>query len=511
MKGSALPFAKRLFSPRGFLMLGILFSLASASARSETVDLAATSHRAKQAMLENHFEEASALYAELVRVAPNDPGFRLNWGLALHSAGHYQEAVEQFQIYLKRRPDNAPAWLLSGLDWMKLDEPSRAVPALEHASRADPNNKLAHVELAQALLAVNRPDEALSHLQDAKRLDPADPEVWQGLGLAYNALSRQAFDQLENVAPESPFHETLLARSLVERNQFLMAFSLFKQAHEKDPELRAASEGLAKVYQKTGHPDWAAKINDELDRLPLPDCSVRRFECEIRAGNYDDVVREAGPLKTPAAYYWTSLAWSDLSLQAFDHLEQMPPSVAIHDLLAEAYRIQGKYEMAIGEWREALKLAPDDRGQKEGLARALWLNKDYQEARSALEELLRGDPESPQLNYELGDATLRLGNPQEAVPYLEKAVKFSPNSKIARDTLGLAYTKVNQTEKAIPQFRAALGLDDEGTVEYHLAQAYKQIGCNDLAQEYIVKFERASKAVHARQPQNIEDFQITPP
>ena len=115
------------------------------------------------------------------------------------------------------------------------------------------------------------------------------------------------------------------------------------------------------------------------------------------------------------------------------------------------------------------------------------------------------------MNFQLGDTLLRLGDSRGAIPYLEKAVKISPKNKIAHDSLGLAYTRVNQTEKAIPQFRAALGLDDEGTVEYHLAQAYKQIGRNVLAQEYLVKFERASRAMHARQPQNIEDFQITPP
>ncbi|HEV2493750.1 MAG TPA: hypothetical protein VG204_11855 [Terriglobia bacterium] len=46
---------------------------------------------------------------------------------------------------------------------------------------------------------------------------------------------------------------------------------------------------------------------------------------------------------------------SQLCLQPEIHarLAAMPPSPAIHDLLAEAYRIQGKYELCTEEWREA--------------------------------------------------------------------------------------------------------------------------------------------------------------
>src|SRR5207245_9876423 len=112
------------------------------SGSAETDDNAAKADRAKQVMLEDHVDEASALSAKLVQAAPNNPGFRRNCGLALHSGGRFREAVEQFRIYLKAQPDYAPAWLLLGLDCMKLDEPAAAVPALEHASRADPPHTL---------------------------------------------------------------------------------------------------------------------------------------------------------------------------------------------------------------------------------------------------------------------------------------------------------------------------------------------------------------------------------
>jgi tetratricopeptide (TPR) repeat protein len=112
-------------------------------------------------------------------------------------------------------------------------------------------------------------------------------------------------------------------------------------------------------------------------------------------------------------------------------------------------------------------------------------------------------------NYELGDTILWSGTAENAIPYLENAIKYSPENKAAHDSLGRAYMRAGQTEKAIPQFKAALGLDKEGTIYYQLAQAYRETGQKELAMQTMQEFERISKAAKARRPQEI--YQITPP
>ena len=466
-------------------------------------------HRAKEAMDEGRFEEAIDLYEHLVRELPQEPRMRLNLALALHSAGRYREATEQLRAFLKQQPESSPASLLLGLDYMKLDQPDQAVKPLEYAVRAEPNNKQARLELVQAFLALDRPEEAETHLQTLIQLEPNYPEAWQALGLTYNALSTRAFAQLERLAPESAYRDVLLARSLVEQNRILQGFNLYKQALAKDPELPAVYEGIADVYRRTEHPDWATKEKEREDALPPSNCATHKLQCEFRAGHYAQLVELAKTTKTPESYYWQACAYTELSLEAFDRLNQMPPSAAIHDLMAEAYRILGKYDLSIKELREALELVPDDRGQKEGLARALWLNRDYKEAQPLLEELVKQEPESAQLNYELGDTILWSGTAENAIPYLENAIKYSPENKAAHDSLGRAYMRAGQTEKAIPQFKAALGLDKEGTIYYQLAQAYRETGQKELAMQTMQEFERISKAAKARRPQEI--YQITPP
>jgi predicted Zn-dependent protease len=494
------------------VILAVLWSARPANLRAQTrEDIAIKSHRAAQAMTVGRYDEASALYAELVQAHPEEPRFRLNLGLALHSSGRYREAVEQFRAFLKQQPDSSPAWFLLGMDCLKLNRPSQAVVPLDRAVRSDPANKIARLELSQALLLVNRLEDALANIQKVTELDPNDPQAWQATGLVYNALSRRAFGQLEESAPGSDYFDVLLARSLVERNQFLRAFSIYKQARNHGSNLRALYEGLAELYAKTQHPDWALTERQRERDLPPPDCSTANVECEFMAGHFPQVLRLTGDSKGPEAFYWQSQAYAELSRQAFERLAQMPPSAAIHDLLAEAYRVQGKYELSVQEWREALRLTPEDRKQREGLARALWLNHQYQDAEPLLAELVRQQPESPPLNYELGDTLLRGESADKALPYLEKTVKLDPENKEAQADLGRAYMWLNQPDKAIPYFKSALDLDREGTIYYQLAQAYQKLGRKELAAHTMQQFQEISKAAAAKKPQSVAEFQITPP
>ena len=140
------------------------------------------------------------------------------------------------------------------------------------------------------------------------------------------------------------------------------------------------------------------------------------------------------------------------------------------------------------------------------------MNREYDQARPLLEDLIKTQPESVALNYELGDTLLRGQDAApKAIPFLERAAQISPDDKAVHASLGRAYMRVGEPEKAIPQFKAALGLDEEGTLYYQLAQAYQKTGQRDLARQTMQKFRQISQAAEARKPQRLEEYQITPP
>src|SRR5207248_8232733 len=108
----------------------------------------------------------------------------------------------------------------------------------------------------------------------------------------------------------------------------------YKKALAEMPSLRGEHEGIAEVYRRTQHPDWAAVEEQREKELPEPDCASQPLACHFLAGEYEHVVKLAAGQSSAEAHYWMARAYTQLSDQAFNQLERMPPSAAIHDLRA---------------------------------------------------------------------------------------------------------------------------------------------------------------------------------
>ncbi|MEK7408235.1 MAG: tetratricopeptide repeat protein [Acidobacteriota bacterium] len=470
----------------------LAFAISAASGSEQPDELAAKSRRARQAMAEGRLEDATALYRELVRALPRSAGLLMNLGLALHSAGRYAEAIEQFEGAVRIEPDLTPAWLMLGLAHQKLGQPARAVEPLTRALRREPANRIALLELADALLALGRAGEAAAHFRRLGELEPGNPKAWQGLGLSYVALARRAFEALEKSAPNSPYWYALLARSKAEERQYRTAFHLYKQALDGVSDLPGIHAALADIYRKTGHEEWAALEEARERALPKPK-------------------RRAPAAGTPEHYYEQATDYSQKALEAFSRLSLLPPTAEVHELLAEAYRIRRQHRQSVHELNAALKLNPGDRRLEKKLAESLWLNLDSEAAVPLLERLLREEPESTDLNYQLGDSLLQLGEAEKALPLLEKAVKLAPERLPAHASLAQAYLRSGRLEEAVRHFQIALPVDDDGSLRYQLALAYRRLGRSELAEKVLHEFDNISRAAQTRQRKSDEERQITAP
>src|ERR1051326_9136942 len=78
--------------------------------------LALKSQQAKQFMAEGHFQQAISLYRELNKAVPDNPGLKLNLGMALQLARKKREAIPELEQAVKLDPQMAPAWLFLGTD-----------------------------------------------------------------------------------------------------------------------------------------------------------------------------------------------------------------------------------------------------------------------------------------------------------------------------------------------------------------------------------------------------------
>jgi predicted Zn-dependent protease len=472
-------------------------------------DLAEKAEAAKRLMAAGHPGEAVPIYRELLRAMPGNPELTLNLGLALDMSGDKRAAIREYQTVLKLDPQSFPARLLMGTAYLDLGQPGQALAPLEESVKLEPGNLAAQESLADAELALERFAVAAATFEKLSRQDPSSPKVWYGLGASYDGLAQKGFNQLSDEAPDSAYWLCLVAESRYANMQTYSAFYFYKQALSRMPSLRGVHAAIAEIYKQTDHADWAVVEEEKERKLPPADCAAEKLECDYQAGNFLAVVHEAD--KDPKTLYWKTRAYNQLALSAYDRLGRLPPSAEMYELRARIESKRRQYAQAAKDWREALRLVPENPAFKRGLAMALAQSGDLEEAEELFREPLQQYPGSASLNYLLGDVLRNAQKPQEAITYLQKAVSADPKLLTAQSALGLAYLQVGEAANAIPHLRAALPIDEDGTLHYQLARAYQAHGDRDLAREMLKVYQEMQAKDQESKKEVEKNVAITPP
>jgi tetratricopeptide (TPR) repeat protein len=494
--------AEPLFSSAAFLLL-----LAVAAPAQEN-QLALESQQAKQLMSQGRFEDAIPIYRHLVKAVPGNPGLILNLGLAQEMAGHAADAIPQFEAVLKMQPESVPALTSLGMAQLQLNQPGRAIAPLQKLIALQPDNRDARGMLAGALSSAGRPAEAARQYRKLTAIDASNAKAWYGLGKSYESLASRAFDQLEKTAPESPYVLQLIGDSQVSRQQYRSAFFFYKQAIGKMPSLRGLHSGLAEVYEKTGHADWAAAERQREQSLPPLNCQAQAAECLFSKGKFLDAA-QAG--KDPASLVWVAKSYNALAIQAFDKLGSLPESVEIHALKAEIFRGHRQYLEEANEWRAALKIAPGDPRLMHELRVSLFSGHDYQTVIPMLQSALKDHPDSAEDQFMLGTSLLRLQEPEKSLPYLQSALRKEPGMIAADASLGMALALINRSADAIPHLEKALTIDEDGSLHYQLARAFQAQGNTQKARELMTKYQQIQKQSQESKEEVAKEAQITAP
>jgi tetratricopeptide (TPR) repeat protein len=486
----------------------ILLLLAAAVLRAQPGDPAQKAQKARELVVAGKAEEAIPIYLELAYAAPNDAGILVNLSIAEFKAGRFRDAAGHAEAALRLQPDSLAANLFLGASYSQLGENARAVPPLEKVIAAQPNDRNACTMLAEALLALERYDEAALQFRRASELAPDNSGVWYGLGRALEALGERALEQLEIAGPDSAYWHALAAETYLKKRRYGSAFDSYRRALATSSTLRGIHAGLAVIYKRTGHADWAS-IEEQREReIPPPDCGPSKLACDFAAGHYREIADSAG--QTPESLYWASKSYSELAHQAYDRLAQLPPSLQTHLHGAMTYDADGLYQQAAAEWRQALKLAPADVEAQTGLAWSLYRGGDFSAALSLLTELIKSRPDSRDLHFLCGASLLNLDHPEKAIPYLETAARLDPRFLPAQAALGHALLLSGKATDAIPHLQAALPSDEDATMHFQLLRAYQLTRQTGLARQALRDYQAARTSSVERKKMDEGGF-ITPP
>jgi tetratricopeptide (TPR) repeat protein len=146
----------------------------------------------------------------------DDPDARARAGIAAHQAGRIDEAERAYEATLAIAPGHPYASHFLGVIEMQRSEWSSALPRLEHAVAARPDEPDFHGNLGLAYAAVDRLDEAVASHQRAIDLRP-HARAYTNLGLALVEQHRHrdaiaAYDQA--LALDASFAQARWNRSL---------------------------------------------------------------------------------------------------------------------------------------------------------------------------------------------------------------------------------------------------------------------------------------------------------
>jgi tetratricopeptide (TPR) repeat protein len=484
----------------------------AASLWCQTEELAREMERARGLMQSGQFEQAIPIYERAVKQLPGNSGVLLNLALAEHMAGRERQAIPHLDAVLKAQPSHIPALTALAQARLSMNEPKLAIAPLEKIVAAEPKNREARGMLAAALLDVGRFEEAAKRYREVTNADANDPRAWYGLGSSYQALAGSAFERLQKLDATSPYVAALVADTRVKRRQYRSAFFFYSEAMKKLPNLHGIHAALADVYRKTGHPDWAAAEDAKEAALPAPDCKAHPAECEFVAGHDTQLVTSPrGAAPSAEALFWQAKAANELALQSFFRLGQLPPSVELHQLRAEIARSQGQHLESVREWRAALALSPGNPRAETELAASLLLASDYTGAFEQAAKVLRIAPGSAEMNFVAGDSLLRQEQPEKAAPYLKSALAADPTMTAADASLGLALSRMGKSAEAIPHLQRALEIDDDGSLHFQLANAWRASGNAEKAREAMAKYQEIVKRNEEEKAEVAREAQIAPP
>ena len=153
-------------------------------------------------------------------------------------------------------------------------------------------------------------------------------------------------------------------------------------------------------------------------------------------------------------------------------------------------RAQRRYLESKEELRKAASSWPDDLRIRREQATLAFIAHEYAEARPLLEDLLKHEPDSAELNLLLGESWLDSKEPAKAIPCSREGRPCRSEALLrARAVLGRAYVEAGQAERAVPHLEAALPTDEDGSLHFQLARAYRETGRTDQAARTLEAFQ----------------------
>ncbi len=429
--------------------------------------------------------------------------------------GSFGEAETQYRLALTAEPDALDLHLGLGELCLRENKLKEAGKEFAQAVQIAPTSLVANYDLAEADFLRRDLQSALSSLERIATSNPgflpSNPNFLEFV--TAELVWKEECPRISSLAssgqpdPAVSFLEEMCRRALHPK-QVLQPISAPETQNSARPPARISpapasedqssfepcSAGLCGICEERPRAALAKPGTEFEARLKLGQCAydVRDYASAYR---HFAAARESNP-QSVGALYWEQEALRQLAQTSFERIQQLAPdSYLLHLLNAQTWDKLNQPARAEQEYRAAIARSSDIAYLHILLGHLFWFWERYDEALLELQEALRLDPADPVANYLIGDIWVQKHEAENALPYLDKALRLRPGFLNAEASLGRALSQLGKYQEAVSELLKVAPADADGSIHFQLFQLYQKLGQEDKAKEALELFKR----IRARQ------------
>ncbi len=246
-----------------------------------------------EALKSGQLEQAAADFKQVTVQAPAFAEGYFNLGLVRLQQGRLDDAATSLDRAVTLKPKLRGANLFLGIVRYRKNDYAGAITALKRETQIDPASAKAFMWLGVAQLASGDNVAASLNLDKAAALSPNDVDILYHRGRAHMLVSKESYERMYKVDPNSWRIHQVLAQSFVEADRLDEAVNECKQAIQMKEGEPGLHEELADIYLKQNQLSQAeTEFQNELKVDPesvtamykLAVVSLERSKPEVAAG-----------------------------------------------------------------------------------------------------------------------------------------------------------------------------------------------------------------------------------
>jgi tetratricopeptide (TPR) repeat protein len=286
----------------------------------------------------------------------------------------------------------------------------------------NPDNYVAHVNIAAAYAMRDNPEKAIHHFEEALRIHSNDVVALDGLARLYNKLE-----------------------------QFDRSINYYSEELRYNPKDIKANFELGTVYAAKGDTESAVKQFSYVIALD-PKHADAYYNLGVVSAKRGEVNK--------AVEYLSSA------------LKIKPEDAVVHNTLGVVLMNQGRVNDAVAHFKEALRIDPNNVETQKYLATASRYASKVDDDIAKLEKIRLGQPDNPDALQKLAVLYTYRGEHVKAIGILLRLVKIQPGNPNGYYNVACIYAKTGKIEESVEWLKKSL---DKGFKNWKLLKTDKDL------------------------------------